>query len=280
MAGAAMAGCVVATTTAGAGWTGGDGGAAIWGGGAGAGAVAVGVGTIGAGVGGVGVIAGGAGDGCIWGSGPVVGGGTGCGWCGMVAEVDVGTGSGDAAGWEGGTGAGAAVATGAGTGGDGGTVGAGEAVGGEEGSGGAATGFWATGGGGTEVVAGGRVAGGADTGGGELLVGAGSGVTVTCGWPEGVGVTVSFTGVPAGRGVASFSTKLSLPEESWVKPPGSSATTLAAMVWPSFSTSASRLARASRTAAMAGSAAGSARPLNWARRVATSDMPPPCRESG
>jgi hypothetical protein len=105
-------------------------------------------------------------------------------------------------------------------------------------------------------------------------------VTVTAGWPPAEVVTLMVTDVFTGRGVASFSTKLSLPAVNWVRPPASCAVTVASTLWPSFSTSASMLARARRTAASAGSGAASVRLASWASRAATSDMPPPCGESG
>ncbi len=105
-------------------------------------------------------------------------------------------------------------------------------------------------------------------------------VTVTVGWPVGLGAICSVTAVLTGSGVSSFSTKLSPPALSWVRPPTSCAVTLASMLWPRRRISASRLARASFTTASAGSAAGSVRPISCSNAVATSDMPPPCRESG
>lgn len=117
-------------------------------------------------------------------------------------------------------------------------------------------------------------------GAGWAAAGGGCTVTVTAGWPFGLAATLTVTAVLMGSGVSSFSTKLSLPAVSWVRPPASCAVTLASIDWPMRRTSASMVARASFTAASAGSAAGSERPVSWASRAATSDMPPPCRESG
>ncbi len=109
--------------------------------------------------------------------------------------------------------------------------------------------------------------------GGAVTVGGSA--TETIGWPDGDVVTFTVTGVPTGIGVSSFRTKFSLPAVSCVRPAASCAVTLASMFWPSFSTSASIVARASRTAARAGSATGSVRAPNWASRVATSFIAPP-----
>jgi hypothetical protein len=105
--------------------------------------------------------------------------------------------------------------------------------------------------------------------------------TVTEGVPCGVAATLMVTAVPAGNGVSSFSAKLSLPADSWVSPAANWPTTFASIVCPSFSTSASMLARASLTAAIAGSAAGCwLLPLSWAMTVARSDMTAPCAAPG
>jgi hypothetical protein len=106
-------------------------------------------------------------------------------------------------------------------------------------------------------------------------------VTVTTGIPSGLGETLMATAVPVGKGVSSFSTKLSPPADSWVSPAASWPTTLASMVCPSLSTNASMVARASFTAAVAGSDAGcGSLPLNRATRVARSDMAAPCAAPG
>jgi hypothetical protein len=105
--------------------------------------------------------------------------------------------------------------------------------------------------------------------------------TVTAGVPCGVCVTRMLTAVPCGSGVSSLRTKLSLPALSCVSPAASCPTTLASTVWPSFSTSASMLARASFTAASAGSCAGGwLEPVSWAMRAASSDMRAPCAAPG
>ncbi|MDB5539755.1 MAG: hypothetical protein JWQ89_1482 [Devosia sp.] len=119
--------------------------------------------------------------------------------------------------------------------------------------------------------------------GGAGWTAAGGGCTVRvmmAGWPVGVGATVRVTAVLSGSGVSSFRTKFSPPAVSWVSPAASWAVTLASMLWPMRRTSASRVARTSLMAASAGSAAGSGRVVSWARRAATSGMPPACRESG
>jgi len=100
------------------------------------------------------------------------------------------------------------------------------------------------------------------------------------GWPDGVWAILTVTAEPAGSAVLSLRTKLSAPALSSVRPPASWAVTLASIDWPSLRTSASMLARARRTTAIAGSAVGSVRAAIWARRAATSDMTPACRESG
>lgn len=129
------------------------------------------------------------------------------------------------------------------------------------------------------IARGGDVVGGASDA-GWAAAGRGGAVTVIAGWPFGALAILRVTAVLTGSGVSSFSTKLSAPAASWVRPPGSCAVTLASMVWPMRRISASMLARASFTAASAGSAAGSERPVSCSSAVARSDMPPPCRESG